>query len=52
MREIVVEGLDYEDFLFIKKLAETSTFKIKDESDFRSSKILVEKINQILKAFD
>ena len=52
MKETVVEGLDYEDFLFIKKLAQESTFKIEDEKNFKSCKILVEKINQILKAFD
>jgi hypothetical protein len=52
MKEIVVEGLDYVDFLFIKKLAQSYTFKVGEEKDFRSCKILIEKVNEILKAFD
>jgi len=52
MKEIVVEGLDYEDFVFIKKLAEQSSFKTGEEKDFRSCRILIEKVNEILKAFD
>ena len=52
MKEIVVEGLDYEDFIFIKKLAEKATFSVSEELDFVNNKTLIEKIDQILKAFD
>ncbi len=53
MEEIIVEGLDYEDFTTLKEILSNNTFfKSTDSNLFANNAILIEKIERIIKAFD
>jgi hypothetical protein len=53
MEEIIVEGLDYEDFKTLKEILSNNTlFKFEDTNLFANNAILIEKIERIIKAFD
>jgi hypothetical protein len=52
MKEIVVEGLDYEDFVFVKEILKKSSFTVDEEKNYINNKVVIEKIDQVLKAFD
>ena len=51
--EIIVEGLDYEDFIALKQiLTECTTFSSQQEQQLLDNTILIEKIEKILEVFD
>jgi hypothetical protein len=53
MEEIIVEGLDYEDFVSLKKILTSCTsFTIQQQQLLVDNSILVEKIDKILQVFD
>lgn len=53
MEELIVEGLNYEDFVALKKILEKNTiFHPTETEDFGNALTLIEKINEILKIFD
>ena len=53
MEEIIVEGLDYDDFTTLKKILSNYTlFKFEDSNLFANNAILIEKIERIIEAFD
>ena len=52
MKEIVVEGLNYEDFVFVKEALLKSSFTADEEKSYVTNKVILEKIDQVLKAFD
>ena len=52
MKEIVVEGLTYEDFVFVKEVLLKSSFTADEEKSYVTNKVILEKIDQVLKAFD
>jgi len=53
MEEVIVEGLDYEDFKTLKEiLCNNTTFKFSDSSLFANNIILIEKIEKIIQVFE
>jgi|TARA_R100001086_G_C11612586_1_gene196403 hypothetical protein len=53
MEEIIVEGLDYEDFKILKEILSNNTrFKFSDSNLFANNVVLIEKIEKIINAFD
>jgi len=52
MEEVIVEGLDYEDFAALKTiLTECTTFIRDKKEEFNNSTILLEKIEKIIQVF-
>jgi|TARA_Y100000592_G_C5302090_1_gene235997 hypothetical protein len=53
MEEVIVEGLDYEDFVTLKKILKNNThFKFSDTNLFANNAILIEKIEKIIEVFE
>jgi len=53
MEELIVEGLNYEDFVALKKILEKNTiFRSAETEDFGNALTLIEKIDKVLKVFD
>tara|TARA_R100000005_G_C4956311_1_gene174715 strand:- start:931 stop:1095 length:165 start_codon:yes stop_codon:yes gene_type:complete len=53
MEEIIVEGLDYEDFQALLNILKNNTnFKSSDKEFFASSIVLIDKIEKILDVFE
>jgi len=51
--EIIVEGLDYEDFIALKQiLTKCTTFSSQEEQELLDNTIIIEKIDKILEVFD
>ena len=53
MEELIVEGLDYEDFIALKKILEQNTvFTSQEPENYANGLTLLEKIKKIVEAFD
>jgi hypothetical protein len=53
MEEIIVEGLNYEDFVDLKEILSNNTnFSAKERNLYNSNCNLIERIDQILQAFE
>ena len=53
MEEIMVEGLNYEDFVDLKEILSNNTnFSAQERKLYDSNCNLIEKVDQILKAFE
>jgi len=53
MEELIVEGLDYEDFVALKKILEVNTvFTSREKEDYANNLTLIEKVNKIIAAFN
>ena len=53
MEELIVEGLDYEDFVVIKKVLENNTtFTTEEREDYANTLTLIEKVNKIIEVFN
>tara|TARA_R110000751_G_scaffold54534_4_gene117337 strand:+ start:7261 stop:7425 length:165 start_codon:yes stop_codon:yes gene_type:complete len=53
MEEVIVEGLDYEDFVSLKKiLTKCTSFTPGQEQQLADNSILIEKIDKIIQVFD
>jgi len=53
MEEVIVEGLDYEDFVSLRTiLTECAIFKANQGQQLADSTILIEKIEKILQVFE
>tara|TARA_R100001244_G_scaffold63329_1_gene52676 strand:- start:1104 stop:1268 length:165 start_codon:yes stop_codon:yes gene_type:complete len=52
MDEVIVEGLDYEDFVALKTiLTECTSFTGEQKKEFVNSTVLLEKIEKIIQVF-
>ena len=53
MEEIIVEGLDYEDFAILKEILTTCTsFSPEQKQELLNNSIIIGKIDRILQVFD
>jgi|TARA_R100001594_G_scaffold48838_2_gene81731 hypothetical protein len=53
MEEVIVEGLDYEDFIVLKEILSNKTsFKAQDQELYTNNLIILEKIEKILQVFN
>ena len=53
MEELIVEGLDYEDFVvLIKVLEHNTTFTTDEREDYANTLTLIEKVNKIIEVFN
>jgi len=52
MDEIVVEGLNYEDFVFVKEQLLKTTFNVNDLEEVIKTKDIINKLDQIIDAFN
>ena len=53
MEEVIVEGLDYEDFVSLKEiLTKCTSFTPVQKQQLVDNSILIEKIDKILQVFD
>jgi hypothetical protein len=53
MEELIVEGLDYEDFVVLKKVLEhNTTFTTDEREDYANTLTLIEKVNKIIEVFN
>ena len=53
MEEVIVEGLDYEDFVALKTiLTECTSYTGDQKEEFVNSTILLEKIEKIIQVFE
>ena len=53
MEEVIVEGLDYEDFVTIKKiLINNTSFKYNQKDLLSNNLIILEKIEKIIEVFN
>ena len=53
MEELIVEGLDYEDFVALKRvLQRNTTFTTQEKEDYTNTLILIEKVNKIIEVFE
>tara|TARA_R100000742_G_C4165980_1_gene5902 strand:+ start:166 stop:333 length:168 start_codon:yes stop_codon:yes gene_type:complete len=53
MEEVIVEGLDFEDFVTLKQiLANNTSFRYGESQLHADTSILIEKIDKILQVFD
>ena len=53
MEELIVEGLNYEDFVVLKKVLEyNTTFTSHEREDYANTLTLIEKVDKIIKVFD
>tara|TARA_R110000824_G_scaffold257981_3_gene446951 strand:- start:796 stop:960 length:165 start_codon:yes stop_codon:yes gene_type:complete len=53
MDELIVEGLDYEDFVVLKKVLEQNTmFSSKETEDYANTLTLIEKVTKIIDVFE
>jgi len=53
MEEIIVEGLDYEDFISLKEILSNNTsFKYNEGELYADNTILIEKIEKIIQVFN
>ena len=53
MEELIVEGLDYEDFVAFKKILEQNTvFTSQEPESYANALALLEKVKKIVEAFD
>jgi hypothetical protein len=53
MEEVIVEGLDYEDFISLKEiLSNNTTFKYSESKLYADNIVLIEKIEKIIQVFN
>ena len=53
MEELIVEGLDYEDFVVLKKVLDhNTTFTTDEREDYANTLTLIEKVNKIIEVFN
>jgi hypothetical protein len=53
MEELIVEGLNYEDFVVLKKVLEhNTTFTSQEREDYVNTLTLIEKVGKIIEVFD
>tara|TARA_R110002020_G_scaffold28212_2_gene90249 strand:- start:2651 stop:2815 length:165 start_codon:yes stop_codon:yes gene_type:complete len=53
MEELIVEGLDYEDFVSLKGVLEhNTTFTTLEKEEYANTLILIEKVNKIIEVFE
>lgn len=53
MEEVIVEGLNFEDFVTLKEvLSNNTSFKYSESQLHADTNILIEKIDKILQVFD
>ena len=53
MEELIVEGLNYEDFVVLKKVLErNATFTAEEREDYANTLTIIEKVNKIIEVFD
>jgi len=53
MEEVIVEGLDFEDFVSLKQiLTNCTSFTAQQEQLLADNSILIQKINKIIHVFD
>jgi hypothetical protein len=53
MEEVIVEGLDYEDFVSLKEILSNNTaFKYNEAELYADNTILIEKIEKIIQVFN
>jgi hypothetical protein len=53
MEEVIVEGLDYEDFIALKTiLTECTSYTGNQKKEFVNSTVLLEKIEKIIQVFE
>ena len=53
MEEVIVEGLNYEDFIALKKiLTECTIFSATQKEEIANNSVLLQKIEEIIQVFD
>lgn len=52
MEELIVEGLDYEDFVQLKELLLKQTFSVDELEELVKTKDIIGKLDQIIDAFN
>lgn len=53
MKEVIVEGFDYEDFVALKSiLTNNTTFTSSEQEKFANSQALIEKAEKIIQIFN
>jgi hypothetical protein len=52
MEELIVEGLDYEDFVLLKKLILKLSFNVDELEELVKVKDIIGKLDQIIDAFN
>jgi len=53
MNEVIVEGLDYEDFVALKKiLTECTVFSAAQQEELGNNSVLLQKIEEIIQVFN
>tara|TARA_R100000322_G_scaffold120204_1_gene77822 strand:- start:1222 stop:1389 length:168 start_codon:yes stop_codon:yes gene_type:complete len=51
--EVIVEGLDYQDFVVLKEILKSHTsFKVDQTAEIEQTKILLDKIEEIIQVFE
>tara|TARA_R100000805_G_C3619373_1_gene122453 strand:- start:229 stop:396 length:168 start_codon:yes stop_codon:yes gene_type:complete len=51
--EIIVEGLDYRDFVFLKSILKSNTsFTVDQTTEIEETKVLLDKIEEIIQVFE
>ena len=51
--EVIVEGLDYQDFVILKNILTTHTsFSVDQSAEIEETKILLSKIEEIIQVFE
>jgi|TARA_R110002020_G_scaffold2196_7_gene10169 hypothetical protein len=50
--EIIVEGLDYYDFITLKKILKShTTFSADEDKELKETKIILDKVEEIIQVF-
>ena len=53
MNEVIVEGLDYEDFVALKQiLTECTVFSATQQEELNNNSVLLQKIEEIIQVFN
>mgnify|MGYP003147411688 FL=1 len=51
--EVIVEGLDYQDFVILKSILKSHTsFKVDQTAEIEQTKVLLNKIEEIIQVFE
>mgnify|MGYP003115316999 CR=1 FL=1 len=51
--EVIVEGLDYQDFVILKNILKSHTsFTVEQTTEIEETKILLDKIGEIIQVFE